>query len=157
MPPLQSAGLLLFRRGPRGIEVLLGHMGGPYFARKDAGGWSIPKGLYKADEAPLAAALREFEEELGAPPPDNSPPIELGVIRQRSGKVVTAWAIEADFDASNIVSNTFELEWPPKSGRTQSFPEIDRAAWFDIETARGKVVGGQDELIDRLLEQVQTN
>lgn len=157
MPPLHSAGLLLFRRTPTGIEVLLGHMGGPYFARKDAGGWSIPKGLYEADEAPLAAARREFEEELGAPPPESGPPIELGVVRQRSGKLVTAWAIEADFDAANIVSNTFELEWPPKSGRTQSFPEIDRAAWFDVETARVKMVGGQQELLDRLLDQVQTN
>jgi predicted NUDIX family NTP pyrophosphohydrolase len=157
MPPLQSAGLLLFRRTPHGIEVLLGHMGGPYFARRDAGGWSIPKGLYEADESPLAAARREFEEELGSPPPDDSPPIELGVIRQRSGKLVTAWAIEADFDTSTIVSNTFELEWPPKSGRRQSFPEIDRAAWFDVETARVKLVAGQDELLDRLLEQVHSN
>ena len=157
MPPLQSAGLLLFRRTSNGIEVLLGHMGGPYFARRDAGGWSIPKGLYEPDELPLAAARREFEEELGSPPPDNPAPIELGVVRQRSGKLVTAWAIEADFDTSTVVSNTFELEWPPKSGRLQSFPEVDRAAWFDLETARGKLVAGQGELLDRLLAQVSTN
>jgi predicted NUDIX family NTP pyrophosphohydrolase len=156
VPPSESAGLLLYRRTPRGLEVLLGHMGGPYFAGKDAGAWSIPKGLYEADEAPLAAARREFEEELGAPPPMAGPPLELGVIRQRSGKLVAAWAIEADFDTSNVVSNTFELEWPPKSGRRQSFPEIDRAGWFDIETARSKMVGGQDGLLDRLLAQVQS-
>jgi predicted NUDIX family NTP pyrophosphohydrolase len=153
----QSAGLLLYRRTPHGIEVLLGHMGGPYFARRDAGGWSIPKGGCEGDELLLAAARREFEEEFGTPAPTDGVAVELGTVRQRSGKFVTAWAIEADFDASAIVSNTFEVEWPPKSGQRQSFPEIDRAAWFDVETARAKMVAGQDVLLDRLLDQVQLN
>ena len=157
MPPTHSAGLLLYRRTADGIEVLLGHMGGPYFARRDAGGWSIPKGLYEPDEQPLAAARREFEEELGSPAPVDGQLIELGTVRQRSGKLVTAWAIETDFDASTVVSNTFELEWPPKSGRRQSFPEIDRAGWFDVETARAKMVAGQAELLDRLLDQISKN
>ena len=148
--PAQSAGLLLFRRTPDGLEVLLGHMGGPYFARRDAGGWSIPKGEYGPDEPPLNAARREFEEELGAAPPDSAV-IELGTVRQRNGKHVTAWALESDFDAASAVSNTFELEWPPRSGRIQTFPEVDRAAWFDVETARTKMVAGQDALLDRLL------
>jgi predicted NUDIX family NTP pyrophosphohydrolase len=149
--PAQSAGLLLFRRTPSGLEVLLGHMGGPFFARRDAGAWSIPKGEFGADEEAYVAARREFEEEFGAPPPD-APVIELGTVRQRNGKQVTAWALESDFDAATIVSNTFELEWPPRSGRTQTFPEIDRAAWFDLATARTKLVAGQDVLLDRLLE-----
>ncbi len=155
--PLQSAGLLLFRRTSGGVEVLLGHLGGPFFARRDAGAWSIPKGEYGPDEQPLAAARREFEEEFGSPPPSGVVPVDLGSARQRNGKVVTAWALESDFDATGIVSNTFEIEWPPKSGRRQSFPEIDRAAWFDLDTARGKMIVGQDVLLDRLLEQVAAN
>lgn len=149
----QSAGLLLFRRTPTGVDVLLGHMGGPFFARRDAGAWSIPKGEHGADEEPLAAARREFEEEFGSPPPE-SELIELGTVRQRNGKRVTAWALESDFDVTTVVSNTFELEWPPRSGRMQTFPEVDRAEWFDVETARVKMVAGQDVLLDRLLEQV---
>jgi predicted NUDIX family NTP pyrophosphohydrolase len=152
--PVQSAGLLLFRHGPVGVEVLLGHMGGPYFARRDAGAWSIPKGECDAEEQPLAAALREFEEEFGSPPPSGAELLELGSVRQRNGKLVTAWAVEADFDVASVVSNTFELEWPPKSGRRQSFPEIDRAEWFDVPTARTKMIVGQDALLDRLLEQI---
>jgi predicted NUDIX family NTP pyrophosphohydrolase len=152
MPPKQSAGLLLYRRHTAGLDVLLGHMGGPYFARRDAGAWSIPKGEYGPDEAPLAAARREFEEEFGTPPPAATTSLELGTVRQRNGKLVTAWAIEADFDATRLISNTFELEWPPRSGRTQSFPEIDRAAWFDLDTARAKMIAGQDALLDRLIE-----
>jgi predicted NUDIX family NTP pyrophosphohydrolase len=150
--PSQSAGLLLFRRTPGGLEILLGHMGGPFFARRDDGAWSIPKGEYGPDEEPLAAARREFEEEFGAPPPSAATLLDLGTIRQRNGKLVTAWAAESDFDAAAVVSNTFELEWPPRSGRRQSFPEVDRAAWFDLETARSKMIVGQDALLDRLLE-----
>jgi predicted NUDIX family NTP pyrophosphohydrolase len=126
-------------------------MGGPYFAKRDDGAWSIPKGEFGRDEEPLAAARREFAEELGSAPP-TGPEHPLGTIRQRNGKLVTAWAIESDFDASTVVSNTFEIEWPPRSGRRQSFPEIDRAEWFDLETARTKVVVGQDTLLDRLAD-----
>ncbi len=143
-----SAGLVLYRREPR-LQVLLGHMGGPFWARRDDGAWSIPKGEYGADEDAFAAAKREFAEELGSTPP-TSGYVELGDVRQSNGKVVTAWAVEGDLDADTIVSNTFEVEWPPRSGRRQSFPEIDRAAWFDIDAARPKLVKGQSELLDRL-------
>jgi len=156
MPPARSAGLLLFRRSPQ-LEVLLGHMGGPYFTAKDDGAWSIPKGEYGPDEEPLAAARREFAEELGAVPPAGPRYEPLGTIRQRNGKQVTAWAVEADLDVTDVHSNTFELEWPPRSGRRQSFPEIDRAAWFDVDTARRKMTSGQDALLDRLLELLETD
>jgi predicted NUDIX family NTP pyrophosphohydrolase len=149
MAPRTSAGLLLYRRVDGAVEVLLGHMGGPYFARKDDGAWSIPKGEYGPDEDAFAAAQREFAEELGSAPPAGGY-LPLGEIRQRNGKVVTAWAVEGDLDAAAIVSNTFELQWPPRSGRLQSFPETDRAAWFDLEAARTKVVAGQAGLLDRL-------
>jgi predicted NUDIX family NTP pyrophosphohydrolase len=145
-----SAGLLLYRRGPSGLQVLLGHMGGPFWSRKDAAAWSIPKGEYVADEDPLAAARREFLEELGAPPPPGEP-VALGPVRQRNGKVVTVWAQAGDFDATGAVSNTFEMEWPPRSGRFQSFPEIDRAEWFDLDIARERIVAGQVEFLDRLV------
>ena len=145
-----SAGILLYRRTPTGaLEVLLAHMGGPYFAAKDEGAWSIPKGEYAEDEAPWDAARREFEEETGQPAPDG-PAVELGQIKQRNGKVVTAYALEGDFDPETLRSNTFELEWPPRSGRLQEYPEMDRAAWFDPDTARAKVLSSQGELIDRL-------
>jgi predicted NUDIX family NTP pyrophosphohydrolase len=150
VPASRSAGLLLFRRSASGIEVLLGHMGGPYFAKRDDGAWSIPKGEYDEDELPLAAARREFAEELGVAPPAGVEH-ELGTVRQRNGKLVTAWAIEADLDVTDIVSNTFDIEWPPRSGRRQSFPEIDRAEWIDVATARRKMIVGQDPLLDRLL------
>src|SRR4051794_36677598 len=153
VPPAPSAGLLLYRHAPQ-LEVLLGHLGGPYFARKDDGAWSIPKGEYEPDEEPLAAARREFAEELGAVAPVDVRYEPLGVIRQRNGKQVTAWAVPADLDVSRITSNTFEIEWPPRSGRRQSFPELDRAAWFDLETARAKMIAGQQALIDRLLERL---
>lgn len=146
-----SAGTLLHRPGPSGVEVLLVHMGGPLWARKDARAWSIPKGEMTADENPRHVAAREFAEELGSPLPDG-PEIDLGSVRQSGGKVVHAAARLADFDASAISSNTFELEWPPRSGRTQSFPEVDRAAWFDLPTAREKIVVGQVPLLDRLAE-----
>lgn len=144
-----SAGIVLFRRRPAGVDVLLGHMGGPFWARRDEGAWSIPKGELDVDEEPLTAARREFSEELGSPAPDG-PAIDLGEIRQSGGKRVRAWAIEGDLDVTAVVSGTFELEWPPRSGRTAVFPEIDRAAWFELGIARTKVVSAQAELFDRL-------
>src|SRR5688500_16032745 len=119
----QSAGILLHRDGAGGVEVLLGHMGGPFWARKDAGAWSIPKGEYDTDEEPFAAACREFTEELGLPPPTGNR-LELGTVKQSGGKQVTAWAIEADVDPADVVPGTFPLEWPPHSGRFQEFPEV---------------------------------
>ena len=145
-----SAGLLLFRRRADGaLEVLLAHMGGPFWARKDEGAWSIPKGELDPGEEPLAGALREFAEELGQAPPDG-PAIELGEVRQKAGKRVVAFAVEGDFDPAQIVPGTFELQWPPRSGRTQAFPEVDRVAWFDLETAAAKLVRGQVALLERL-------
>jgi predicted NUDIX family NTP pyrophosphohydrolase len=148
---VRSAGVLLWRRGASGVEVLIGHMGGPFWARKDDGAWSIPKGEHGQDEDPLAVALREFEEETGSPVPasDLAP---LGSVRTSGGKVLTAWAAEGDLDADATTSNTFELEWPPRSGRVQEFPEIDRTAWVTVDVARTKLVKGQLPLLDRLLE-----
>jgi predicted NUDIX family NTP pyrophosphohydrolase len=128
-------------------------MGGPFWARKDAGAWSIPKGEYGEDEDARAAARREFGEELGTPPPDG-PWLELGEVRQRAGKVVTAWAVEGDFDVSTLRSNRFTIEWPPRSGRQAEFPEIDRAAWFDLATARARIVAAQAVFLDRLADAV---
>jgi len=145
----RSAGLLLHRTAGDGLQVLIAHMGGPLWAARDTGAWSIPKGEYGAGEDPFAAACREFSEELGAPVPPGQFRA-LGDIRQGSGKVVTAWALDADFDATSAVSNTFEMQWPPRSGRMQSFPEIDRAAWVDVDTAREKLVTGQAGFLDRL-------
>jgi predicted NUDIX family NTP pyrophosphohydrolase len=147
--PRTSAGLLLYRRVP-GLEVLLGHMGGPFWARKDDAAWSVPKGEYGPDEEPFAVALREFEEELGMPVPADEF-LPLGEVRQAGGKVFTAWAAEGDLDAGAAHSNTFTLEWPPRSGRLQEFPEIDRAAWVTVDEARTKLVRGQVPLLDRLL------
>ncbi len=145
-----SAGVLLWRRRPDGgVEVLLGHMGGPFWARKDDGAWSIPKGEYGPGEEPLDVARREFEEELGSPVPA-ADLVPLGELRG-SGKVLTMWAAEGDLDAAACRSNTFELEWPPRSGRVQEFPEIDRAAWFPLDGARPKLVKGQVPFLDRLL------
>jgi predicted NUDIX family NTP pyrophosphohydrolase len=151
MPPKKSAGLLVYRRGPRGVEVLLGHMGGPYWERKDAGAWSVPKGEYGDDEQPLAAARREFEEELGLPPPDGTL-LDLGAATQSSGKVVVIWAVEGDLDPADVVPGTFEMEWPPGTGRRAEFPEIDRAAWFGLGAAREALVAGQRPFVDRLAE-----
>ena len=151
-----SAGLLLWRRAPSGgdgagaVQVLLGHPGGPYFARKDDGSWSVPKGEYVPGEEPLAAAYREFAEELGIEPPAGDP-VPLGHAKGTGGKVLTAWAGEGEIDATTTRSNTFELEWPPRSGRMQDFPEIDRAAWLPVDEARTKLVKGQVPLLDRLL------
>ena len=147
--PQRSAGILLHRRGDAGTEVLLVHPGGPFFARRDAGAWSIPKGLYEEGEEPLACARREFAEELGSACPDG-PALELGEIRQRNGKRVVAFAVEGDLDAGAITSNTFMLEWPPRSGRMQEFPEVDRAAWFTLPAAREKILAAQAPLLDRL-------
>ena len=150
-----SAGILLYRRRPAGLEVLIGHMGGPFWARKDAGAWSIPKGEYVDGEVPFDVARREFEEELGSPVPA-SEFVELGDVRQSGGKVLTVWAAEGDLDADASVSNTFELEWPPRSGRIQEFPEIDRSAWLPLAEARKALVKGQVPLLDRLEEHLGT-
>ena len=149
MAARRSAGILLYRGRGRGLEVLLVHPGGPLWARRDAGAWSIPKGEYEPSEDPLAAARREFAEELGNPAPDG-PAEDLGEITQKSGKRVAAWALEGDLDAGSITSNTFELEWPPRSGRTIEIPEVDRAQWFDLATAREKINPAQVELLERL-------
>jgi predicted NUDIX family NTP pyrophosphohydrolase len=145
----QSAGLLLFRGRAADFEVLLGHPGGPFWRNKDDGAWSIPKRLIGADEAPLSAARREFTEETGYGPDGNF--LSLGEARQPGGKVVHTWAIEGDWDPALIRSNTFEIEWPPRSGRRGTFPEIDRAGWFGIADARRKILKGQTVFIDRLL------
>ncbi len=146
---MRSAGLLLHRGAGADLQVLIAHMGSPFWAGRDAAAWSIPKGEYGAEEDPFAAACREFAEELGAPVPAGEFR-SLGEITQRNGKVVTAWALEAEIDPSAITSNTFEMQWPPRSGRIQAFPEIDRAAWFRPQTARPKLVAGQAEFLDRL-------
>ena len=144
-----SAGILLHRPGADGAEVLIGHMGGPFWARKDAGAWSVPKGAHEPEEDALAAAVREFAEELGSPPPPGTP-VDLGTVRQPSGKRLTVFALAGDLDADAIVSNTFTLEWPRGSGRVREFPEIDRAAWFGVPDARQAVVRGQLPFLDRL-------
>jgi predicted NUDIX family NTP pyrophosphohydrolase len=149
----QSAGILLYRgRGPA-LRLMLVHPGGPFWAKKDGGAWSIPKGEYEEGDDPLLVASREFGEELGSPAPAGDA-IELGDLVQPSRKVVTAFALEGDFDPSRLKSNLFELEWPPKSGRLQSFPEVDRAEWFTVEEARDKILPGQRPFIDRLLERL---
>ena len=151
----RSAGILLYRLAGQEPEVLLVHPGGPFWARKEEGAWSIPKGEYGSDEDPRDAARREFEEELGTAPPDDADALlELGEVRQRSGKVVIAYALEGDLDASAIISNTFAMEWPPRSGRAQEFPEVDRAGWFAPAEARARLVPAQAELVDRLLERL---
>jgi predicted NUDIX family NTP pyrophosphohydrolase len=149
--PRRSAGILLYRttRGP--LEVLLVHPGGPFYSRRDLGNWGIPKGEYEPDEEPRTCALREFDEELGQPPPTGRM-IELGEIRQKNGKIVTAWGLEGDLDADAIHSNTFTAEWPPRSGRMQEFPEIDRAAWLTLDAAAVKIIETQQPLLDRLAE-----
>jgi predicted NUDIX family NTP pyrophosphohydrolase len=155
MATKRSSGILLYRNGDDGdTEFLLVHPGGPYFARRDEGAWSIPKGGIEGEEGSREAALRELDEELGAAAPDLDPGqlIELGSVRQRAGKVVDAWAAEGDFDPAALDSNTFEMEWPPRSGREVEFPEVDRADWFDLEGARRKLLPAQSEFLDRLLE-----
>jgi predicted NUDIX family NTP pyrophosphohydrolase len=145
--PKRSAGLLLFRRSGE-LEIFLVHPGGPFWAKKDDGAWSLPKGEYSEEEDALLAAEREFQEETGFCAEGDFLP--LGELKQPGGKVVTAWAVEGDVDAAQVKSNTFSLEWPPKSGKTKQFAEIDRAAWFPIATARIKLLKGQIGFIDRL-------
>ncbi|MFI0808670.1 NUDIX domain-containing protein [Streptomyces echinatus] len=147
----RSAGLLLFRHTGEGLEVLLGHMGGPYFAKKDAGAWTVPKGEYDPEEPAWEAARREFREELGLAPPDGEA-VPLGEVVQSNGKIVTAWAVEAELDPAAIVPGTFTMEWPPRSGRTQEFPELDRVAWFGLEAARAVIITAQAAFLDRLAE-----
>ncbi|MFE5400363.1 NUDIX domain-containing protein [Streptomyces sp. NPDC004596] len=147
----RSAGLLLFRRADDGLQVLLGHMGGPFFAKKDAGAWTVPKGEYDAGEPAWEAARREFREELGLAPPEGEA-VPLGEVAQRGGKVVTAWAVEADLDPGTIRPGTFTMEWPPRSGRTQEFPELDRVAWFGLDRAREVIISAQTAFLDRLAE-----
>jgi predicted NUDIX family NTP pyrophosphohydrolase len=150
----RSAGILLFRKAEGGeIEVLLVHPGGPYWQNRDLGAWSIPKGEIEPGEEPRAAALRELAEEVGPVPalPEHEL-TELGSIRQRAGKVVEAWAAEADFDPAKLASITFSMEWPPRSGNEREFPEVDRAEWFGIDQAREKILPTQATFLDRLLE-----
>jgi predicted NUDIX family NTP pyrophosphohydrolase len=147
---LRSAGLLMFRRAQSGAEVLLAHPGGPFWSRRDEAAWTLPKGEIGPDEDPLAAARREFAEETGFE--SAAPFLPLGELRQKSGKRITAWAFEGDADPALLVSNRFELEWPPRSGRMQSFPEVDRLGWFDLVAARQKLLPGQAPFIDVLQE-----
>jgi predicted NUDIX family NTP pyrophosphohydrolase len=149
-----SAGLLLFRR-LNGLEVLLVHPGGPFWHRKDDGAWMLPKGEIEDGEDALAAARREFAEETGHDA--QGQPLSLGTLTQAGGKLVHAWAIEEDWDPQHLVSNTFEMEWPPKSGRNQSFPEIDAAVWFPLQTARQKILKSQSGFLDRLEAALASN
>jgi len=156
--PEKSAGLLLYRRvgfGPSAVEVLLVHPGGPFWARKDAAAWSMPKGVMTAGEEPLATARREFAEETGSTPPA-TPPTLLGEFRQGSGKVVVAYAVEADFDVRKFHSNTFTMEWPPRSGRMVEFPEADKAAWFELGDAAVKIHKGQVPILAALAATLET-
>lgn len=149
----RSGGLLVYRRtaGTGEVEVFLGHMGGPYWTGKHKRAWSVPKGEYVGDEEPLAAALREFIEETSLPVPPGTP-TPLGMLRQRSGKEVTVFALEGDLDADAAVSNTFKMMWPPRSGQWREFPEMDRFLWVDLDTARELLVAGQVPFLDRLME-----
>lgn len=151
MPKL-SAGLLMYRRTCSELEVLLVHPGGPFWARKDDGAWSIPKGEYSEDEEPLAAARREFEEETGCRP--TGPFVELGTFRQSSAKLIRAWAVEGNFDPAHLHSTTFAIEWPPRSGEMRDFPEVDRAAWFTPRVATRKILKGQRAIIDALQSRI---
>ncbi|MEU9196096.1 NUDIX domain-containing protein [Streptomyces hundungensis] len=146
----RSAGLLLYRRAGDGIEVLVGHMGGPFFARREAGAWSVPKGEFGSEERPEAAARREFEEELGLPAPEGAL-VPLGDIVQRGGKTVTVWAMEADLDPAGAVPGTFTMEWPRGSGTVREFPEMDRFAWLTPEAAAPLLVQGQQAFLERLV------
>jgi predicted NUDIX family NTP pyrophosphohydrolase len=155
MATKRSAGILLFRRTGDETEFLLVHPGGPFWKRRDEGAWSIPKGQIEDAEEPRACAIRELKEELGpAPELDPERLIELGSVRQRAGKVVEAWAAEAEFHPAALDSNTFAMEWPPRSGSEREFPEVDRAEWFGLEAAREKILPAQAEFLDRLLERL---
>jgi predicted NUDIX family NTP pyrophosphohydrolase len=150
--PKQSAGILLYRKTNKQLQVFLVHPGGPFFKNKDAGAWSIPKGEFLDDEDPLVAAKREFQEETGQAVDGHF--IPLKPVSLKSGKIVHAWAVEGDIDHETIFSNLFEMEWPPKSGKKQSFPEIDRAGWFDVDEAKTKINTGQLGLIDDFLSKI---
>ncbi|WP_433448869.1 NUDIX domain-containing protein [Streptomyces sp. CA-142005] len=147
----RSAGLLLYRHTDEGLEVLLGHMGGPLWAKKDAGAWTVPKGEYDPDEPAWEAARREFREELGLAPPEGTA-VPLGEVAQKNGKIVTAWAVEADPDLSGFSPGTFPLEWPPRSGRMREFPELDRVEWLGLDRARELIIAAQTAFLDRLAE-----
>ncbi|KUN88518.1 DNA mismatch repair protein MutT [Streptomyces bungoensis] len=147
----RSAGLLLFRRTGDGLQVLLGHMGGPYFAKKDAGAWTVPKGEYEPDEPAREAAWREFREELGLAPPEGEA-VPLGEVVQAGGKTVTVWAVEGDLDPDAIEPGTFTMVWPPRSGQVREFPELDRVAWFGLDRARAVIITAQAAFLDRLAE-----
>lgn len=147
-----SAGILLYRRHNGRIEVFLVHPGGPFWTRKDDGAWSIPKGEHGEGEDPLATAKREFQEETGCQVGGSCSP--LSPLKQPSGKIVSAWIVEGDLDAANLQSNTFSLEWPPRSGKMQVFPEVDRGAWFDLPTARKKLLPGQRGFLDQLQQRL---
>lgn len=151
---VRSAGALLYQMDDGVLRVLIAHMGGPFWASKDERGWSIPKGEYEEGEDPEVAAAREFYEELGSPLPAGER-VALGTIRQSSGKRITVYAVEAGFDATNVRSNEFEMEWPRGSGTMRSFPEVDRAEWVDCAMARVKLVSGQVPFLDRLLEHLK--
>ena len=150
--PKKSAGLLLYRRAHSGIEVLLVHPGGPFWRKKDEGAWTIPKGEFD-DEDPVEAAKREFKEETGSAPPEGKY-LPLTPIKQKNGKIVHAWAVEGDFDPATLKSNEFEMEWPPRSGRTQKIPEVDRAEWFAPDVARQKMLSGQGALVEELVSKL---
>jgi predicted NUDIX family NTP pyrophosphohydrolase len=150
--PKTSAGILMFRRNDKSLEVFLIHPGGPFWAKKDAGAWSIPKGEYGGDESPLDAARREFNEETGSAVEGDF--IPLAPIKQKGGKIVSAWAVEGDIDESTIHSNMFSVEWPPKSGRQVEFPEVDKAGWFSPDDARTKINQAQVAFIDALLAHI---
>lgn len=144
----RSAGILLYRRREKVVEVLLGHPGGPYWSRKEQGAWMVPKGAVEAGESSLEAAMREFSEEVGPVPAGT--PVVLATVRQNGGKLVEVFALEGDFDPADLASNAFELEWPPKSGRMQSFPELDRIGWFTLDDARRLILQSQRPLIEAL-------
>ena len=148
--PKRSAGLLLYRRNNRLLEVLLVHPGGPFWAKKDIGAWSIPKGEYAENEDPITVAKREFEEETGVA--IDGAFVSLGELRQKGGKIVSAWAVEGDCDPAGLKSNTFPMEWPPLSGQMKEFPEVDRWEWFSVDAARERILSGQRAFLDRLQE-----
>jgi predicted NUDIX family NTP pyrophosphohydrolase len=154
--PRLSAGLLLFRRADERIEVMLVHMGGPFWSKKEAGAWSLPKGEHGPGEDAHGAARREFAEELGRDPPSGRE-LDLGTVKQSGGKLIRAWALEADFDARVLHSNTFELEWPRGSGQVREFPEVDRAGWFVLRAAHEQLVPGQRPFLERLAEALRAS
>ena len=150
--PKRSAGILLYRRSSRGLEVFLVHPGGPFWVKKDLGAWSIPKGEYEPGEEALDAARREFTEETGFTVDGEF--LDLGAVRQASGKLVAAWAVEGDCDPAELVSNHCEIEWPPRSRRMISIPEVDRGAWYTVEEARGRIFAGQESFLDLLVKKL---